>query len=209
MFWPSAKRERRRAWIWYSKIDILIILGSLPVLPSSLQSLRVLRIGRASRVIRFLRLGRLFALTWLLRWAAGRFRLNPVIFSGASTLVALIVGANALHILEPELVPNLGSALWWGITTVTTVGYGDVAPKTEQGRMVGAVLMIIGAASMAAFSGGLASYLVRHHEEELVKETEGHILGELREIRNQLDRLESRINESALTRVSKAASEEA
>lgn len=185
-------KSERRAWVWYSRIDILIIIGSLPVLPSSLQSLRVLRLGKATRLIRFIRLGRVFALTWLLRWATGRFRLNPVIFSGTSTLIALVVGANALHILEPEIVPDLGAALWWGITTVTTVGYGDIVPTTEAGRLVGVSLMIVGVAAMAAFSGALASYLVRHHEEELVKESEKHILTELRKIRAQLDRLESR-----------------
>ena len=121
-----------------------------------------------------------------------RDRLNPVIFSGTSTLIALVVGANALHILEPEIVPDLGAALWWGITTVTTVGYGDIVPTTEAGRLVGVSLMIVGVAAMAAFSGALASYLVRHHEEELVKESEKHILTELRKIRAQLDRLESR-----------------
>lgn len=185
----------RKAWIRESVLDILIIVGSFPVLPSTLQSFRLLRLGRAGRLIRFLRIGRVFVLGWLLRLVARKFRLNPAAFSGTITIIAVLVGANALHILEPELIPNLGVALWWAVTTVTTVGYGDVTPASEAGRLVAAFLMIAGIVSMAAFSSALTSYLVKEQEEEVVRDAEAHILEELRRLNERLDGIENTLRE--------------
>ena len=188
-------REERMYWLRESILDLFIIIGSFPILPGTLQSLRLLRIGRASRLARLLRLSRIFVLGWLLKFLAKRFRINPIAFSGTTTIIAVLVGANALHILEPELVPNLRVAIWWAVTTVTTVGYGDLAPATEPGRIVAATLMIIGIACMAAFSGALASYLVKAQEEKVVREAESHILEELKYLRSKLDALEGLLEE--------------
>lgn len=185
-------KQERLDFIKASTLDLLIILGSFPILPSTLQSLRILRVGRATRLIQLLRLGRVFALGWLLRWAQKRFRLNPVLFSGTVTIIAIFVGANALHIFEPVLAPSLSTALWWAVTTVSTVGYGDISPSTPEGRLVGGCLMIVGVAAMAGFSGALASYLVRHPEGDEPQQTEklDKVLTELQEIRSQLERIE-------------------
>ena len=184
-------RTERRAWILYSRIDILIIVGSFPILPSSLQSIRLLRIGRASRIVRFLRLGRVFAIPWVLRWMGKRFQLHPIAFSTSSMLIAVVLAANALHILEPELVPSLGHAMWWAFTTCSTVGYGDIVPATPSGRAVGIFLMVVGVAATAAFSGSLASYLVQHSRDVEDSDT-AKILEELRVIRSRLEEMESR-----------------
>lgn len=183
-------KAERLAWLRRSWLDILIILGSIPILPSSLQSLRVLRIGKATRLIRILRLGRVFALGWVLRWAKSRFRLNPLMFSGTATIIVIFLGANAFHILEPQVAPDLGSAMWWAFTTCSTVGYGDLAPKTGEGKIVGVCLMIVGVAAMAAFSGSLASYLIQHQHEEEVDKLDT-VLDELRDLREQVARLQS------------------
>lgn len=157
--WPE-----RRAWLMQSWLEILIIVCSFPLFPTSWASLRTLRLGR------LLRLSRLFAITYLLRWTKRRFALSPVTFAGATAVVTAVLGANALHVIEPNLAPDLGTGLWWAITTMTTVGYGDISPATLQGRLVGSFLMVFGVAIMASFSGYLASFLVTEndeHQEEL------------------------------------------
>lgn len=191
IFFACEGTVEKKAWMRESVLDILIIVGSFPVLPSTLQSFRLLRIGRASRLVRFLRIGRIFVLGWLLKLLARKFRLSPAAFSGTTTIIAILIGANALHILEPELIPDLGVALWWAVTTVTTVGYGDFAPTSEPGRVVASLLMVTGIASMAAFSSALTSYLVRQQEEAVVQEAESHILEELRRLHERLDGIES------------------
>src|SRR3990172_6722280 len=50
---------------------------------------------------------------------------------------------------DPERYRDLGTGLWWAVTTVTTVGYGDVVPVSAAGRLVGSVLMFVGIGSIA------------------------------------------------------------
>ncbi|HBB35311.1 MAG TPA: cag pathogenicity island protein Cag26 [Cyanobacteria bacterium UBA8803] len=78
----------------------------------------------------------------------------------------LIVSAIGLFLLEPNL--SLSDALWWSIVTVTTVGYGDIAPVTIGGRLIATVNMFLGIGVLATFSATLASILIdRKNKEEL------------------------------------------
>jgi voltage-gated potassium channel len=70
-------------------------------------------------------------------------------------LVAL--GALGLWATEPQV--DITNAMWWSIVTLTTVGYGDISPATQGGRLVGAVLMILGIGVLGAFTGQVASLL--------------------------------------------------
>lgn len=182
-------KAERRFWWRKSALDILIIVASFPLLPDTLQSLRVLKSGRILKLVHFSRAGRFLTLTLLLRWLKRRFSLNPIVFSGSTAVVAMLIGANAIHLLEPQTAPDLESAMWFAFTTCSTVGYGDIIPTTGPGRLVGVLLMIVGVACMAAFSGALASYLVTTQEAEEHAATAA-IMKELQEIREQLSRLE-------------------
>jgi hypothetical protein len=63
---------------------------------------------------------------------------------------------NAEHPTNAEFA-TYGDALWWGTVTLTTVGYGDIVPETEAGRIAGAFLMVTGIATLGLISGTLAS----------------------------------------------------
>ena len=75
----------------------------------------------------------------------------------AAVLALVVLGAVGLWITEPQV--DITNALWWSIVTLTTVGYGDLYPTTTGGRLVGAVLMILGIGVLGAFTGQLASLL--------------------------------------------------
>jgi voltage-gated potassium channel len=77
-----------------------------------------------------------------------------------------IVGAVVMRIVDPDNFPNLGLAVWWALQTVTTVGYGDVVPKTVAGRVVGGVEMIIGVSFIAFVTAGVTSTILQRAEEE-------------------------------------------
>ncbi len=76
-------------------------------------------------------------------------------------ITALVfVAGTLMRIVDPDDFPTLGLALWWAVTTVTTVGYGDVVPTDPAGRFVGAGLMVFGYASLSLLTGVIASLLV-------------------------------------------------
>jgi voltage-gated potassium channel len=65
---------------------------------------------------------------------------------GAATVVLGAVGVYGLEAGENANIRHFGDALWWAITTVTTVGYGDITPTSPEGRLIAVVLMLTGMA---------------------------------------------------------------
>ena len=89
----------------------------------------------------------------------------PSVRNAAAVIVvataAVVVGAGFLiTLLDSEEYPSLGIGLWWALQTVTTVGYGDVAPKNVSGRIVGAVVMLEGIAFIAIVTALITSTFV-------------------------------------------------
>src|SRR3954467_5094600 len=78
--------------------------------------------------------------TWVERLTL--FRVIRTILAIATVLV--FAGAVLVRIIEPETFTSIGLALWWAVTTVTTVGYGDIVPHTTAARVVAAALMLAG-----------------------------------------------------------------
>ena len=75
--------------------------------------------------------------------------------------IAVSLGALGIYVLERGItVESLGDAYWWAIVTVTTVGYGDVSPKTTEGRLVATALMIVGIGVISVFTATLASFFL-------------------------------------------------
>jgi voltage-gated potassium channel len=75
------------------------------------------------------------------------------------TAVAVVFGT-LMWIVDRDNFPTLGIALWWAVSTVTTVGYGDVVPTEPTGRLLASGLMIFGYASLSLLTGVIASMLV-------------------------------------------------
>lgn len=99
----------------------------------------------------------------------------------------MLSGAVGFYYLEHHINPDLSSfldALWWAVSTVTTVGYGDVTPVTSFGKILGIFLMLSGVSIYVAFTGVFAGTL-------LAPETK-LIDSEVRQIKKVLRRLEER-----------------
>ncbi|WP_229660552.1 potassium channel family protein [Marmoricola endophyticus] len=117
----------------------------------------------ALRPLRMLQL--LNLLGQLNRSAAGssfRGRVAAYVAS-AATLVVLtgaLAGLDAERGAPGANIETFGDAVWWALTTVSTVGYGDLYPVTVTGRLVAAVLMLAGIALLGAVTASLASWLI-------------------------------------------------
>src|SRR4051794_11266249 len=82
----------------------------------------------------------------------------------ALVVFVLFMGAGGFYLEEHGRNANVhgfGDGLWWAIVTMTTVGYGDIAPVTPGGRIVGAVLMISGISALGLFTASIAAYMIR------------------------------------------------
>lgn len=120
------------------------------------------------RPLRLLRLLVLFAV--LQKAIGGAIRGRVIIYTAFSVILLIYVGS--LAILETERyepgskITTFGDAVWWAITTVTTVGYGDLAPVTGVGRVIAALLMLGGISLVGVVTATLASWIIQRVAEE-------------------------------------------
>jgi voltage-gated potassium channel len=88
-----------------------------------------------------------------------------VAYAGMSAVLLGFTGALAVYQQERHApgatIRTFGDAVWWAVSTVTTVGYGDVTPVTPGGRVVAAVLMFLGLALLGAVTGSFSSWLLQ------------------------------------------------
>lgn len=144
---------------WYLRHGgIFDLLGCIP----GLRIFRLFRIVRAVRIVRRLGGPRVFG---ELRAGLASGTLYLVVFLGLLTLE--VTGLLQLRFEENETGANIttaGDALWWGYVTATTVGYGDQFPVTTGGRIVGVLMLTVGVALFATFSGFLANLFLSANE---------------------------------------------
>jgi voltage-gated potassium channel len=87
---------------------------------------------------------------------------RSVTFALAAMFVMLAaLGAIVIRIVDQHDYPSLGSAVWWALQTVTTIGYGDNPPTTATGRVVGGIEMVLGVSFIAFLTAGVTSVVIR------------------------------------------------
>ena len=125
--------------------------------------------GRDLRVLQALRILRVFMLLKLVRYSKALKMLFTVFAKQKEALlvtltlggILLVFAGTAIYYIEhpgqPEAFPNIPAALWWGVVSLTTVGYGDVYPITPFGKLFGGFIAVIGVGLFALPAGLLAS----------------------------------------------------
>ncbi len=153
-------------------------------------------------LLRPLRLLRLVILVAALQKAIGGAIRGRVVVYTASSVVLLVYVAS-LAILETERyepeskITTFGDAVWWSITTITTVGYGDLAPVTGIGRVIAVTLMIGGISLVGIVTATLASWIVQRVAEEDVSQqaaTAAHIDALRADVDSRIDALRDEIH---------------
>jgi voltage-gated potassium channel len=91
-----------------------------------------------------------------------RFLHWPIIMKLLMLILALIVSFGiAIHYVEPQRFPTVFVGIWWAVITTATVGYGDVYPVTVKGRILGILLVLIGAGVVSAYFASIAASTIR------------------------------------------------
>ncbi|MCP5499861.1 MAG: ion transporter [Leptospiraceae bacterium] len=142
----------------FSFLGLIDLLSTLPTYLSlfaiSAQYLLVVRSVRLLRVFRILKLSRYLGEAEILWIALKRSRYKITVFLGAVLSVVLIMGTFMYLIEGPENgFTNIPKSIYWAIVTLTTVGYGDIAPKTTLGQFIASAVMILGYAILAVPTG--------------------------------------------------------
>lgn len=149
------------------------------------------------RPLRLLRLVQLFRVLQRSTGAAVRGRV--IVYVVVTT--ALLVFVAALAILDVErhaegaTIVSFGDALWWALVTITTVGYGDLTPVTEAGRLIAAGVMISGIALLGVVTATIASWIidqVGRRDEEAQTATRRELRDLTAEIRSLREELQHR-----------------
>jgi voltage-gated potassium channel len=147
----------------------LDLIGSLPA--PGLRIARVFRVVRALRSIRQYGAGAL-ARDFMRQRAQGAMYVVLL-------LVVVVLESSSIGVLAAERdaeaanIHSASDALWWGYVTITTVGYGDRFPVTNEGRIVGVFLLTVGVGLFATFTGFLANlFLAPRKDDDTAPEPE-------------------------------------
>jgi voltage-gated potassium channel len=172
--------DQRRGYLMRHWFDVLIV---------ALPFLRPLRVVRSARVLRVLRLARLGAFAvrggTTLRTLMGRHGLQYALLVG---LALFLASAGAVTFLEQGSdgpIGDFGTALWWAVSTVTTVGYGDAYPVTAEGKGVAVFLMLVGIALFSVVTANVAALLVET-DRQPQDVTMADLMTELRGLREEV-----------------------
>jgi voltage-gated potassium channel len=173
----------RAKWARTHALELAIVILTPPILPAGLQSLRAVRLLRLLRLARVQQLMR------------GLFSMTGLRFAAFLALLTVIAGGAAFEAAErSKQSVTFADGLWWAMETITTVGYGDLTPKTTLGRIVGTIVMTVGIGFIVLLTGAVAERFLRAEVVEAEEATQlaaSDIATELVRVRMQLERIEA------------------
>ena len=166
----SVRRPLRYATSFFGLVDLLAILPTYLslVIPGS-QYLLVVRVIRLLRIFRVLKLVEYLKEAILLQQALKASRRKISVFLLTVVTLVIIIGA-LMYVIEGEThgFDSIPTSIYWAIVTLTTVGYGDVAPETALGQLLASVVMLLGYGIIAIPTGIVTIELSRASSQEPV-----------------------------------------
>jgi len=181
---------QRGRFVVHNIPDLIVIV--VPVL-------RTLRLVRLVRLMRFARSAA--TATRATQRGRARVHVSAAIQVAATATIVMFVGAVGMLDVERHAVGanirTFGDAVWWALTTLTTVGYGDRYPVTTEGRLIAAAVMLTGIAVLGVVTASIAAWFV--DKLRTIQQTEAsqskhdqHVDAALAEVLEKLALLEAR-----------------
>ncbi len=177
------KAKSKLAFLKWGWIDLVASIPNLPIL----------RVGRFVRILRIIRLLRAIRathkITSLLLKSKLQTGITSVILTAFLLVIFCSIGILICEQQDPKAnIKTAGDAIWWSVTTISTVGYGDKYPVTDEGRIVAMILMISGLGLFGIFSGLAASFFLGSKQQSVIHE-ESKILARLEKLEEKIDQL--------------------
>ena len=145
-----ANSRDKKSFVFKHPLEIASVL--LPFL-RPLRLMRVISFG--SLALQKIAMGKQFAITIKVAVTA--------VFISYIAAVQITISERSV---EGSNIKTFGDGLWWAVTTVTTVGYGDRFPTTAEGRILAVMLMLVGISLVGVITASVASWFVRLSQEE-------------------------------------------
>ncbi|MCL2192823.1 MAG: ion transporter [Treponema sp.] len=185
-----------------SPLGIIDLLSILPFyIPGVFVDLRILRILRVLRLLRVLKLFRYgnSGETIVQVLKNSKHRLYRTFFF--MTIMIVLSAAfmfTAENAAQPDQFPNIPSALWWAVGAITTVGYGDVYPVTNMGRLLGGIIAILGIGLIAMPTGIISAEMVKATVLKNRNSINLSNIGSLKKFHNMLEQVRKDLSEFEL-----------
>jgi voltage-gated potassium channel len=176
---PRKAAALRAHWL-----DALIVVVTAPAFGAFLSSLRLVRLAR---LLRLLRLGAIF--TRLLQRERALSSGTAFRFAALLTLLVVVIAGAVESLVDTRDFPSTWDGMWWAVVTVTTVGYGDITPKSVEGRIIAMVVMLFGIGFLSVLTATVASLFVkteRGEETEAILDALTRLETELAEVKQRL-----------------------
>lgn len=152
--------EDKLRFIKNNKIDLISILP----FNAMFQSLRIFKFARVLKLAKLFKLIRFVVLIYKFKHRAGKFlKTNNFQYILIITVVTVFLGAFGISIAESK---TFSDSIWWSFVTTTTVGYGDISPATNIGRIIASILMLVGIGFVGMLTGSIATYFLNDKKKE-------------------------------------------
>lgn len=149
------RRPLRYALSFYGVIDLLALLPTyLALLVPEVHALIDVRVLRLLRVFRIFKLTAYLVEFHALGRALSASRRKILVFLSAVLMIVVVMGTLMYVVEGPENgYTSIPTGIYWAITTLTTVGFGDITPKTDLGRFIASLMMLVGWGTLAVPTG--------------------------------------------------------
>jgi voltage-gated potassium channel len=164
----AVDRKRKYIFSFLGIIDLLSILPTyLALLISGIQVFLVIRIIRLFRIFRILKLGQFIGAGNTLRSAllASRHKISVFLLT---VFMIVVLSGTIMYLIEGHEhgFTSIPKSIYWAIVTLTTVGYGDIAPQTLSGQTIASLIMILGYGIIAVPTGIVSSEMIQIKSKE-------------------------------------------
>lgn len=160
-----------RLYISENKIKFIKknLIDLLSIIPFN-SALKILRILKFTEIIKIARIGHIFKASRVLvliskfKYRSKEFiKINNFNYAVYFVIIVILLGSIGIYIVEDI---SFSDALWWCFVTVTTVGYGDIIPKTFIGKIIAIILMIVGIGFVGLLTGTIATFFLMSNKKK-------------------------------------------
>jgi len=159
----TSRDTRAYIFSYFGIIDLLAILPTyISLFIAGTQYLLIIRVLRLMRVFRILKLIRFVGASQSLALSLNASKYKILVFLGAVLMIVTVMGS-VMYLVEGPAngFRNIPTSIYWAIVTLTTVGYGDIAPQTALGQAIASIIMILGYGIIAVPTGIITVEMTR------------------------------------------------